>query len=270
MKRIFIIIFCSLLLLSTQPAHAKIFRDIIVGGLTGGAGIAEGKSAPEVFDSTMSAISDSWAVGSSLFKIFRARMLKEGQGGSVRFFIERYKMEKIYDDLVDRLEGKERSALIADQKQWNKTGLAANAKALEKNGLDRTRAYEVAMTGRYNKLLDMWRDLGASGSSGEEGLNLNQSWNNSSSSNSLNFGTPQIGDQICGDVISQTSQDSHTVFVLYVKGESTAYYSADRSCSKPRDYVCAKLIESDETTPELKDLGIDSEEVYKIANCVRP
>lgn len=77
-----------------MSAQADILRNIIVGGLAGKAPHSEGKSETEILDAVGSTVSDSWSVTSSLIKILRAGIGKNGKGGTVQYAIDRYRSER--------------------------------------------------------------------------------------------------------------------------------------------------------------------------------
>lgn len=47
----------------------------------------------------------------------------------MQYAIDRYRVDKLYQELLKHLQGERRMALIAEQEKWRATGLDAQAKA---------------------------------------------------------------------------------------------------------------------------------------------
>lgn len=54
---------------------------------------------------------------------------------------------------------------------------------------------------------------------------------------------------------------------MFVNGKSVAYYSSDPLCRKGKTCMCVILGESENALPELKEAGVDAEQVFRIAGC---
>ncbi|MDE7370931.1 MAG: hypothetical protein K2N07_04155 [Desulfovibrio sp.] len=237
--------------LSAVSAQAGLLRNIIVGGLAGKAAHSEGKSETEILDAVGSTVSDSWSVTSALIKILRAGIGKNGKGGTVQYAIDRYRVDKLYQQLLKHLQGERRTALMAEQEKWRVSGLDAQAKALQQQGIPAAQAYEAAMRARLKELEDLWNSLDIPEETAPP-----------------MFAAPKTGDEVCGDVITNTPlNEDNNLILMFVNGRSAAYYSSDPLCRKAKTYMCAKLGKSENAPPELKEAGVDAEQVFRIAGC---
>lgn len=251
MKRSACAALLCVLCLSAASAQAGLLRNIIVGGLAGKAAHSEGKSETEILDTVGSTVSDSWSVTSSLIKILRAGTGKNGKGGTVQYAIDRYRVDKLYQELLKHLQGERRMALIAEQEKWRATGLDAQAKALQKQGITAAKAYEAAMRARLKELEDLLKSLDIPEETAPP-----------------MFAAPKTGDEACGDIISNTPlNEDNNLILMFVNGRSVAYYSSDPLCRKGKTYMCVKLGKSENAPPELKEAGVDAEQVFRIAGC---
>lgn len=77
----------------------------------------------------------------------------------MQYAIDRYRVDKLYQELLKHLQGERRMALIAEQEKWRATGLDAQAKAPQKQGITAAKAYEAAMRARLKELEDLLKSL---------------------------------------------------------------------------------------------------------------
>lgn len=275
------IVIASFLLVSVSlaaiPGHAGVIRGLFVGGMAAGASAAQGGSANEVFDAFGSGFSDVYSVASSLFKIFNAKLNKNSR--SVKFFIDRFYAERLYNELVKHLEGEDRQRLIIEQEKWRKSGMDAYARKLIDQNVEKPVAYEQAAAYRRQELQKLWDSLGIPQPAKEDmfaGVDFNININNTQQNNPQSdpratdpaFILPVSGKEICGDVISNLpfAEDANLV-IMYVDGESAAYLTDDPLCRKMDSYLCSTLGEGMAAPEELKESGVEADVLYELQAC---